>query len=195
MRLLLLISVLICFSCKKEKQTDNNLENKVTKEEVKIDTIYCDHQKSNDIKRKEISLYNKSYQTVIKTYSLLDEKITDVSENQVTICYHKACNIVLLQAQDSIFNITIDAPFVDKEYKAFYERYVKSEQTSVSIVKPIKHMSLDSVSLNGARSSFVYFTSYLKDYKNDEKYKMDIGVGYLNGKEGTYLINQLERIK
>ncbi len=192
MRLLLLIGVLLFFSCKKEKQTDDNLKNKVTKHEVQIDTTYCDEQHNNDIKREKISLYNKSYESVVKTYSLLDKKITHVSENHVTICYHKACNIVFLQAQDSIFNLTIDAPFIDKEYRAFCERYKEKQIEGISILKPIEYLSLDSISLNGARNNFVYFTSYLKDYKSSKKYKMDIGIGYLNGKEGEYIINQLE---
>ena len=193
MKNMLLLFILISFfSCKKKEQ-----QSKTQVKNIK-DTTYCNYLKNPIINSDSISLYNKHYKSIIKTYSLFNEKIIDSSKEKIEICYHNEVNIIFLQKQDTVFNININAPFLIEKYKSFYDEYEniskKDIYNDLSIIKPIESLKLDSVILSGARTNHVYFTCYSSDYKSNENYKIDIGVDYLKDIGSNFITNQLEKI-
>lgn len=189
----------MCFSCK-NKNTSETVFVDETRNLTEVDTFFCNQKLYDQIETNDISLYNSNYQSTINTHSVNAKKIIYVQNNKNHICYERASNLILLKGDDSIYNVIIDIPLIRKEYEDFYKKYLEAKKNNNlgkehKIPKPLENINLDSINLRGARSNYIYFTAYLDEYKKQEKYKIDIGVGFKDEKKGKFLINQLQKVR
>ena len=190
--LLIIIVVLSSFSCKKEMKQSH------IKPKVVIDTTYCDYSKKSIITKDSIDLYNKLYYYTIEVYNLLDDKIILNSDKKVEICYKKEAEIIFSHKKDTVFNVKINSSLLHERYKEFYQSHLKGQSekdSKYNIPEPINSLKLDSVVLLGARSNYLYFSTFSTDYKSNQNYQMNIWVKYLEVEGSDIMVEQLEVIK
>ena len=153
--ILFTILILIFISCKKEQKAETTELKKVQV----LDTIYCDSEPITI--NNKMSMYNSHFTSIISRNPLKDQKIIINKGQNIEVCYHNEIDIILLEKNDTVYNITINMDTIFNNISPYDKNMFKAE---------LKNLKLESITVNRPRAEYLYYYWKYIDLTTNEFY-------------------------